>query len=260
MFQPPLDLAKARILLSNDDGVGAEGLKCLERAARLISPDIWIVAPEHEQSGAGHSLTLQRPLRIRRLDAQRFAVDGTPTDCVLLAVRQIMRGHPPDLILSGVNQGANMGEDVTYSGTVAAAMEGTLLGIPSIAFSLALRWGTDAQWQTAEQVIGDIVPRLVAIAWPDNTLMNVNIPNRPAAELTGTRAGAQGMRPGADNTVEAADPRGRPIYWVGPNRNEHVPEPGTDLAIVASGGVAVTPIHLDLTHRDGLAALHKVFP
>src|SRR5580704_7815107 len=134
MLKPPLDLAKARILLSNDDGVGAEGLRCLERAARLISPDIWIVAPEHEQSGAGHSLTLQRPLRIRKLEAQRFAVDGTPTDCVLLAVRQILRDRPPDLILSGVNQGANMSEDVTYSGTVAAAMEGTLLGIPSIAF------------------------------------------------------------------------------------------------------------------------------
>jgi len=260
MFDAPLDLAKARILLSNDDGIAAPGLKALERVMRSISRDVWIVAPEREQSGAGHSLTLRHPLRIRKLGAKRFAVDGTPTDSVLLGIKQIMRDRPPALLLSGINHGGNMGEDVTYSGTVAAAMEGTLLNVPSIAFSLVTVDGAAPRWDTAAQMVAEVVRRLATVTWPDNTLMNVNIPNLPAERITGIHATAQGQRAIGDNTVEATDPRGRLYYWIGPNRSDDALAPGTDLDIVAKGGVAVVPIHLDLTHRAGLETLRKVFP
>ena len=260
MFQAPLDLAKARILLSNDDGIDAPGLKTLERALRKISRDVWVVAPEREQSGAGHSLTLRMPLRIRKLGPKRFAVDGTPTDCVLLAIKQIMKDKPPALLVSAINLGGNMGEDVTYSGTVSAAMEGTLLTVPSIAFSLAVSNGQAPRWDTAGEVVGQVVNRLAAVTWPDNTLMNVNIPNLPLEQLTGIHAAAQGQRPVGDNTVESADPRGRRIYWIGPNRNEEAVKPGTDIDIVMQGGVAIVPILLDMTHRAGLESLRKIFP
>ena len=260
MFQAPLDLSKTRILLSNDDGIDAPGLKTLERVMRKISRDVWVVAPEREQSGAGHSLTLRVPMRIRKLGPKRFAVDGTPTDCVLLAIKQIMRDRPPALLVSGVNLGGNMGEDVTYSGTVAAAMEGTLLTVPSIAFSLAVTNGAAPCWDTAAQMVQEVVTRLAAVAWPTNTLMNVNIPNLPADRLTGIHAAAQGQRMVGDNTIEATDPRGRRIYWIGPNRNDDAVVPGTDIDVVADGGVAIVPIHLDMTHRAGMDSLRNVFP
>jgi 5'-nucleotidase len=256
----PLDLATARIVLSNDDGIAAPGLKTLERVLRTLCRDVWVVAPEREQSGAGHSLTLRQPLRIRKLAPKRFAVDGTPTDAVLLGIRQIMRDRPPSLLVSGINLGGNMGEDVTYSGTVAAAMEGTLLHVPSIAFSLAVSNGAAPRWDTAAQMVAEVVQRLVTLPWPGNTLMNVNIPNIPADQVTGIHAAAQGQRPIGDNTVESMDPRGRRIYWIGPNRFDEAIEAGTDIDVVAKGGVAVVPIHLDLTHRAGLEALRRVFP
>jgi 5'-nucleotidase len=260
MLTPPLDLKTARILLSNDDGIGAPGLAALERIARGLSDDVWIVAPEHEQSGAGHSLTLRRPLRIRELAPQRFAVDGTPTDCVLLAINQIMRDEPPDLVLSGINLGGNMGEDVTYSGTVAAAMEGTLLGVPSIALSLAVSNGANALWDTAERVVPDVLRRLIGAAWPANTLININIPNIAHADVAGARATSQGRRKLGGNIVEAIDPRGRPYYWIGPNRDEDANRPGTDINAVAEGVIAVTPIYLDFTHRAALAEIGALFP
>jgi 5'-nucleotidase len=260
MLTAPLDLAAARILLSNDDGIAAPGLKTLERVMREICRDVWVAAPEREQSGAGHSLTLRQPLRIRRLGPKRFAVDGTPTDSVLLGIRQIVRGRPPSLLVSGINLGGNMGEDVTYSGTVSAAMEGTLLGVPSIAFSLAVAEGATPHWDTAAQVVGTVVRRLATFSWPGNTLMNVNIPNLPADRLNGIHAASQGRRAAADNTIEATDPRGRRIYWIGPNRNDDAVLPGTDLDIVRRGGTAIVPVHLDFTHRDGLEALRSAFP
>ena len=261
MFDASFDLAEARILLSNDDGIAAPGLKALEHAMRRVSRDVWVVAPELEQSGAGHSLTLRRPLRIRRLGrSRRFAVDGTPTDSVLLAIRQIMRDRPPSLLISGINRGANLAEDLTYSGTVAAAMEGALLQVPSIAVSLAVSNGATPLWDTAASLIAAIVERLVTGPWPANTLMNVNIPNIPVAQVTGIHACAQGQRRMGDNLVEGTDPRGSRFYWIGPNRNEYAAQPGSDMAIVAAGGVSVTPVHLDLTHQAGLEALRSVFP
>jgi 5'-nucleotidase len=259
MFERPFDLANARILLSNDDGITAPGLKALERAARLLSKDVWVVAPEIEQSGAGHSLTLRRPLRLRKLKPKRFAVDGTPTDCVMLALREIMKDRRPSLLMSGINLGGNMGEDVTYSGTVAAAMEGTLLEVPSIAFSLDMTDGAP-RWDMAAEIVARIVPRLVAGPWPANTLMNVNIPNLPAGEITGIQATAQGRRKIGDNLVKAVDPRGRPYYWIGPIRDEDRAREGTDINAVTNGAVSVTPIFLDLTHKAALADLRGVFP
>jgi len=256
----PIDLSTARILLSNDDGIDAPGLKVLERIARSFSKDVWVVAPEREQSGASHSLTLHSPLRIRKLGPKRFSVSGTPTDCALLAVNNIMRGKPPTLLLSGINWGGNMGEDVTYSGTVAVAMEGTLLGVPSIAFSLALANGAKPIWSTCEAVLPDVIRSLAAATWPANTLMNVNVPNLPAAEVRGTKAVAQGQRKLGGNIVEAKDPRGRPYYWIGPSRDEDASAVGTDIWAVSEGYVSVTPAFMNMTHRAALAELGELFP
>jgi 5'-nucleotidase len=256
----PIDLSTARILLSNDDGIDAPGLKVLERIARSFSKDVWVVAPEREQSGASHSLTLHSPLRIRKLGPKRFSVSGTPTDCALLAVNNIMRGKPPALLLSGINWGGNMGEDVTYSGTVAVAMEGTLLGVPSIAFSLALANGAKPMWDTCAAVLPDVIRSLAAASWPVNTLMNVNVPNLPAAEVRGTKAVAQGQRKLGGNIVEAKDPRGRPYYWIGPSRDEDASAVGTDIWAVSQGYVSITPAFMNMTHQAGLQQLADLFP
>ncbi|HWK43088.1 MAG TPA: 5'/3'-nucleotidase SurE [Stellaceae bacterium] len=260
MFEQSIDLAKARILLSNDDGIGAPGLEVLERVAKTLSDDVWVVAPEQEQSGAGHSLTLRRPLRIRQLGPKRFAVDGTPTDCVLLAVNKIMRDARPTLVLSGVNRGGNMGEDMTYSGTVAAAMEGTQLDVPSIALSLHIANGGEPKWATAEQHAPEVIRRLVASPWPYNTLINVNFPDVEAADVAGIEVGRQGRRKLGDNLVEAIDPRGQPYYWIGPMRDIDATRPGTDIAVVNAGKISVTPVFLDLTHVAALESLRRVFP
>ena len=256
----PIDLAKARILLSNDDGIDAPGLKVLERIARSLCKDVWIVAPEHEQSGASHSLTLRSPLRIRKVGPKRFAVNGTPTDCALLAINNIMHGKPPTLLLSGINWGGNMGEDMTYSGTVAVAMEGTLLGVPSIAFSLALSNGAKPIWDAGLALLPDVIRGLAAREWPANTLMNVNLPNLPADQILGIKAVAQGQRKLGGNIVEAKDPRGRPYYWIGPTRDEDASAVGTDIWAVSQGYIAVTPAFMNLTHQAALADLGELFP
>lgn len=259
MFETPIDLAAARILISNDDGINSPGIRVLSRIARSLSPDVWVVAPEQEQSGASHSLTLSRPLRVRQLGRRRFAVDGTPTDCVLLAVKVILRDQPPTLVFSGVNAGANLGEDVTYSGTVAAAMEATLLGLPAIAFSQHYNDRRAVRWATAEAHAGKLVRRLVELPWPRNTLINVNFPDVPPAEVAGIEATRQGRRKIGEGVSERVDPRGRPYFWIGPVREEWQDLPGSDLHAVAAGKVSVSPIYLDLTNGPALAELRKVF-
>ena len=254
------DLAGTRILVTNDDGIAAPGLKVLVRSARSLSKDVWVVAPELEQSGAGHSLTLRVPLRIRRIAPRRFAVDGTPTDCVLLAIREILKAHKPQLVLSGINRGGNMGEDVTYSGTVAAAMEGTLLDVRSLALSLAVTNGARPEWASAEHWAGLAIRRLAALDWPANTLMNVNIPNLPADAVTGIAATRQGRRKIGGDLMASVDPRGRRYFWIGPVRDEDAGQLGTDIHAVTRGEVSVTPIHLDLTHAGALDQLRRVFP
>jgi len=259
MPEGPLDLSGARILISNDDGIRATGLEVLERIARTISDDVWVVAPSEEQSGAGHSLTLRRPLRVRELAERRYAVEGTPTDCVLFAVRNILADHPPDLVLSGINRGGNLGDDVTYSGTVAAAMEGALLGIRSIALSQQIDGPHRAKWATAETHAPDIIHRAVTLSWPADMLLNVNFPDIEADAVTGIDVVAQGKRKIGIQFEERRDPRGYPYFWIGPLRDE--PELGyaTDLSAVRAGAIAVTPLHLDLTYQDQLIRFTEAF-
>jgi 5'-nucleotidase len=253
-----MDLAKARILISNDDGIHAPGLKILERAARRLCKDIWVVAPEHENSGAGHSLTLRQPLRMRKLAPKRYACDGTPTDCVLLAINHLLKDDRPTLALSGINRGANLGEDVHYSGTVAAAMEATLLGVPSIALSLACPWGQKPHWPTAERYTGEIIKRLAKIGWPDGVLMNVNFPHTVPGGVLGVKAARQGQRKIGDVLVQSRDPRGVPYWWIGDSRSGHKPRRGTDLATILESYIAVTPVGINMTNARALAALRRV--
>ena len=260
MFESPLDLAAARILVTNDDGINAPGLKVLERVARSFSKDVWVVAPETEQSGAGHSLPLSRPLRHRRISARRHAVNGSPTDCVLFAIEQVMGGRKPDIVLSGVNRGANLGEDVTYSGTVAAAMEATLLGVPAVAFSLAARHGSQIHWGAAEENAPAILKKLVSTRWPRDVFMNVNFPNLLPAEIKGARIVSQGRRESDYNLIGLTDPRGNRYYWIGPQHEGNLlRHDDTDYHAISDGAIAVTPLHVDLTHEGALKLLREAF-
>jgi protein-L-isoaspartate(D-aspartate) O-methyltransferase/5'/3'-nucleotidase SurE len=210
MQYPPLDLARARILIANDDGVHAPGLKVLHKVARALAREVWVVAPETEQSAASHSLTMRRPLYLRELKRRQLAVDGTPTDCVLLAIHQVLKDRPPDLVLSGINRGGNLGEDATYSGTVAAAMEGTLLGFRSIAFSLAYESAGRVAWDVAEHWAATVLQRLAGVAWPPGILLNVNFPAVPsAAAVSGIEITRQGRHKIGGAIVEGTDPRGQ---------------------------------------------------
>lgn len=248
-----------RILLTNDDGVHATGLRILESIARRFSEDIWIVAPAEEQSGTGHSLTLTVPVRLRRLGERRFAVAGTPTDAVMMAIAWIMKDDPPDLILSGINRGANLGEDVTYSGTVSAAMEGALAGIPSIALSQAYAaegMGDSVPFAAAEAWADDVISPLLDTPMANRTLVNVNFPALPPDQVKGVRVVRQGIRDyGRLRIIEQTDPRGYPYYWFGLRPVVHTPGHSTDLEAIADGYVTVTPLHLDLTHDSSLGEL-----
>ncbi len=255
-----MELSRARILVSNDDGIHAPGLKILEKIARSLSKDVWIVAPETEQSASGHSLTLTLPLRVRKISARRFAVNGTPTDSVLLAVNHILADHKPDLVLSGVNAGGNLGEDVTYSGTVAAAMEAALLGIPAIALSQVRRNGSAVRWGAAAHHSGAIVRRLVETGWPANVVVNVNFPDLEASAVGGIEITRQGRRKIGGRLNQGTDPRGNPYIWIGTERDEDPSFPGSDLEAVHAGKISITPLGLDLTHRRTMSALKKVFP
>ncbi|MBJ6121783.1 5'/3'-nucleotidase SurE [Sphingomonas mollis] len=252
-----------RILVTNDDGYHAPGLKVAETIAAAFSDDVWVVAPAEEQSGAGHSLTLTRPLRIRRFGEKRFAVSGTPTDAVMMAVAKIMKDNPPDLILSGVNRGANLAEDVTYSGTVSAAMEGALAGIRSIALSQVY----------SREGMGDAVPFSVAEAWGERvlrplieaplaprSLVNVNFPAVPADAVKGIRVVPQGLRDyGRLQIVTNTDPRGYEYHWFALGQMKDATTGDTDLEAVAAGYVSVTPLHLDMTHGPSLAMLDAAY-
>ncbi len=222
MSDGPIDLAEARILICNDDGIEAPGLKLLAKVAHTLSRDVWVVAPEQEQSGASHSLTLYRPLRVRKLGSRRFAVDGTPTDCVLLAINVLLGDKRPALVLAGVNAGSNLGEDVTYSGTVAAAMEATLLDVPAIALSQHHQEGAKIAWTTAAAWAPDVIRRLTARAWPRQTLINVNFPDVAPEQVAGIAVTRQGWRKIGGNLSQRIDPRGRPYYWIGPMNEEEV--------------------------------------
>ena len=245
--------ANPRILITNDDGIHAPGLEVLEHIAASVSDDVWVVAPAEEQSGMSRALTLTAPLRVTQLGDRRFSVTGTPTDCVHMAVHGLIEGKRPDLLLSGVNSGQNIAEDVTFSGTVAGAMQGTQLGIPSIAWSQAYGFeGRSAiRWETARAHGPAVLKRLLQHRWSENVLMNVNFPDRAPDQVAGIEATVQGVR---DNTVLYADKRtdlrGRTYYWLGFNGKKSEPAVGTDLRAVYDGRISVTPLHLDLTHFE----------
>jgi 5'-nucleotidase len=245
-----------RLLLTNDDGINAPGFAALERIAAQLSDDIWIVAPAEEQSGAGHSLTLTRPIRVRELGPRRFAVAGTPTDSVMMALGHLMGDLKPDLILSGVNRGPNLAEDLTYSGTVSAAMEGALAGVRSIALSQQMADYTHGMesFAAAERMGPDIIRKVGAADWGNGVLVNINFPMHP--EPLGVRVTEQGFRDYGHIRIDArVDPRGFPYYWFGYGREVETPAHRSDLEAVRDGYVSVTPLHLDLTHRQTLAAL-----
>lgn len=242
------------ILVCNDDGIRSEGIQAL---AQVLAPlgEVFVVAPDREQSAAGHSLTLHRPLRVEEVAPRQYAIDGTPTDCVNLAVSGILSARP-GLVVSGINKGANLGDDITYSGTVSAAMEGTLLGIPSIAISLAAR--SDFDFAPAAEFAAKLVARVLEHGLSPDTLLNVNVPDRPRDEMTGFRITRQGKRRFGEALIEKTDPRGKKYYWIGGDELGFVHEPGTDYAAILEGAVSITPVHLDLTHYPSFDALQKL--
>jgi 5'-nucleotidase len=247
-----------RILVTNDDGIHAPGLEVAERIARTLSDDVWVVAPETEQSGASHSLTLTEPLRLRQIDQKRYAVTGTPTDCVMMAVANLMEQQPPTLVLSGVNRGSNIADDVTYSGTIAGAMEGTALGIRSIALSQAYGFGEnyDIPWNCSETHGPTVIRKLIDVGWPDDVLMNINFPDRPPGKVLGVEMTEQGKRDLQTATLDKRiDARGNPYYWIGFKRVRSDPSEGTDLAAIYRGWISVTPLHLNLTEHRVRAAM-----
>ena len=243
-----------RVLISNDDGITASGLAVLEKIAHTISDDVWTVAPETEQSGASHSLTINQPLRLRQVDRQRYAVMGTPTDCVMLAVFHLMRDQKrPDIILSGINIGANLGEDVTYSGTVAAAMEGALLGIRSISLSQVLQFDDRdqniPQWDTSEKFGADIISKLVSLPfWPPGVFMNVNFPDVHPDKVIGIETTVQGQRDTANLKIdERLDARGEAYYWIGYRDNPKLPKIDTDFDAIARGAISISPLGINMS-------------
>ena len=253
-----------RILVTNDDGVHAEGLAALEEIAAALSDDVWLCAPEAEQSGASRSLTLAVPLRIRRLDDRRFAVLGTPTDCVMLAIQHLIEGERPDLVLSGVNRGLNAGEDVTMSGTVAGAIEGMALGVPAIALSQMMRYsGSDderaACCRRPEAFGPGLVQRLVELGWPDDVILNINFPAADPSQVSEVEVTRQGFRNIRTRFAEQrTDLRGRDYYWLGYRNEPSQPPEGTDLRAAYEGRISITPLHIDLTHMETVHALKAV--
>lgn len=236
-------------LISNDDGITAQGIQVLSRRMSELGK-VTIVAPDQDRSGASNSLTLDSPVRISEVDKRKFSVTGTPTDCVHIALTGLL-DRDPDMVISGINAGANLGDDVIYSGTVAAAMEGRFLGFPAIAVSLVFR-DKPHHFDTAAEAIAVLVQRLRQDPLPADTILNVNVPDSAWSEIRGFEVTRLGHRHRAEPTIREVDPRGRPMYWIGPAGAEQDAGPGTDFDAVRRGYVSVTPIHVDLTRYQAL--------
>lgn len=252
-----------RILLSNDDGIAAPGLARLEEIARTLSDDIWVVAPSDEQSGASRKMSFTEPLLIQQLGEKRFAVRGTPSDAVFLGVHDIVKGKRPDLVLSGVNRGQNLAEDISVSGTVAAAIQGMALNIPSIALSQAIEgYGghLEAPFETAVAHAPALLKRLLEIGWPKTVLLNINFPWVAPDQVKGTVITRQGWRDQWETNAERReDLRGRFYYWIGYHGSQSQPNEGDDLHAIYNGKISVTPLHVDFTHEATRASLAKAF-
>jgi 5'-nucleotidase len=247
-----------RVLLTNDDGIDAPGLAVLEQVAASLAAEVWVVAPEHDQSGTSHSISLHQPLRYTRRGERRFGISGTPGDCVVMAVRHLMQDQLPDLILSGVNRGANLGVETVFSGTVGAAMAGMLFGIPSIALSQTFSDPAAVRWDTARQLAPDVIRRLLAAGWDTHACLNVNFPNVAPADagpLTLTRQGVGLVK--SINVIPRTDPRGLTYHWLQFHREAVENAPDTETAVVRAGGVAVTPLRFERTNDEALAQLRN---
>lgn len=245
-------MPKPLILLTNDDGIREPGLELLAEALAPIG-DVCVYAPDRQRSAVGHGVSLHHPLRVAELRTNWYMVDGTPTDCVMLAVRALL-GRRPDLVVSGVNPGANLGDDVTYSGTVAGAYEGMLLGVPSIAMSDVSY--SPRHMDTAAAVAAKLAAYVLANGLPEDTTLNVNVPDVPIADLKGVAITRMGRRTYQDEIVRREDPRGGVYYWIGGSAPSHVREVGTDFEAIEQGFVSVTPLHRDLTNH---AVLHRLY-
>jgi 5'-nucleotidase len=243
-------MSRTRILITNDDGYHADGIVALEAVLSEIG-DVYVVAPESEMSGASHSLTLARPLRIRQRSARHWTVDGTPTDCVTLALNQILpKDELPHICCSGINHGANLGDDATYSGTVAGALEATILGVPGLAFSLVAY--RDHDFTESARIAGEITQKAIAEGIPDGTLLNVNVPKGIPAGMRITKQGFKSARPVISEHI---DPRGKLYYWIGEERSGFRAEGGTDFEAIDEGYVSITPMRSDLTSYSALEIL-----
>src|SRR5205085_4099597 len=254
---------RMRILITNDDGIHSEGLDVCAEVGRALSDDVWVIAPEFDQSGVSHSLSLNDPLRLREIAERRFAVKGTPTDCIIMGARHIMKDHPPDLVLSGVNRGRNAGEDVIYSGTVAGAVEGTILGYPSLALSQSYksRSGKPPHWDTAVKFGPDIIRRVLKSGIPRDVLVDINFPGCAPGEVKGIAVCGQGRnRQERLHIDKREDGRGNAYYWIAYVRvRGQPPADGTDVSALAANRIAVTPLRLDMTDEPFMTQLAQVF-
>lgn len=250
-----------RILICNDDGIRSKGIEVAEKIARTLTDDVWVVAPSCEQSGTGHSFTAHRTMTVKKTGDRRYAVDGTPTDCIIFACRYLLSDRLPDLVLSGVNQGANLGFDVAYSGTIGAAMEGTLQGVRSIALSLygAKNAVSGAYWETAEKYAPVVIRKLLETDWPRDTLMNVNFPAVPADECTGVEFPVLSRRKIGDEVCVDQTGEGEYSFKIGFTRTEDN-SAGGDVEAVSRGAVTVTPVSLSLTDKDTQTVLKSRSP
>jgi len=237
-----------KILISNDDGYMAEGIKALAEAMSSLG-DITVVAPDRNRSGASNSLTLENPLRVNRLDNGVYRVEGTPTDCVHLAITGLLDDEP-DMVVAGINAGANLGDDVLYSGTVAAAIEGRFLGLPALAISL--NGHTATHYETAAWAAKKLVTQLLSSSLPADTILNVNVPDVAIEQITGFESTRLGRRHKAEPVIKELDPRGRAMYWVGPAGEEEDAGAGTDFDAIRRNAVSVTPLQIDLTHYEAI--------
>ena len=255
-MSPTTRLKVPRVLLTNDDGIDAPGLAVLEAVAAELADEVWVVAPEHDQSGTSHSISLHSPLRVSRQGERRFGVAGTPGDCVVMAVRHLMRDTPPTLVLSGINRGANLGVETMFSGTVGAAMTGLLLGLPSIALSQTFRDRENVRWDTSRALAPGVIRQLLAVEYAQPVCLNVNFPDidaSAAGPLTPTKQGV-GLVQGID-VQSQTDPRGLEYHWLRFQRGPRENAPDSETAVVASGRVSVTPLYFDRTDDKTFAEL-----
>jgi 5'-nucleotidase len=252
------DFVVERVLLTNDDGIDAQGIKVLEEAAATIAREVWVVAPEHDQSGVSHSISLHHPLRVSTKSTRKFGVFGTPGDCVAIAVHELMRDSPPDLILSGINAGSNLGVETVFSGTVGAAMAGMLLGFRSIALSQVFTRPNPIRWETASALAPGVLRKLTTMEWPAGCCLNVNFPDFPASESRPMLFTEQG--PGLMEGLHVerrADPRGVHYYWLNIRRGAQKNPENSETAVVREGGVSVTPLQFERTNAEALSMLKR---